>query len=352
MIRRTLVWACALLFLSCIGLASMQENLEDGQSRRWYKGNTHCHTLNSDGDSSPWEVAEWYKNHGYNFLFITDHNFLTSVDRLNAVYGKESDFLVIQGVEVSKRFGDDPIHVCALNPERLLVPEDGSSLVNVLQDTISTIRDTKAAPIIAHPNFRWSFGSEELKKAGNCLLFELFNAHPAVNNSGWGDKQSTEEMWDDVLSSGKIIYGVASDDAHCFREPWARTEARPNQGWVMVEAEELSGAAIVEALEKGRFYSSTGIELEDYRVDKASVMIKVKQDRDAQYLLQFIGREGNVFFETYENQATYTFKGNEMYIRIKIEDSNGNRAWTQPIWITESTSIPSFENSSESNGHK
>ena len=352
MIRRTLFFAAALLILGCFCRASIQEKSEDGQSRRWYKGNTHCHTLNSDGDSSPWEVAEFYKKHGYDFVFITDHNFLTSVDRLNAVYGEESNFLVIQGVEVSKSFGDKSIHVCALNPERLLVPEDGSSLLNVLQDTISTIRDTKAAPIIAHPNFRWSFGSEELKKAGNCLLFELFNAHPAVNNTGWGDRQSTEEMWDSVLSSGKIIYAVASDDAHCFRDPWARTEARPNQGWVMVEAEELTAEAVVEALEKGRFYSSTGVELEDYQADNSSVMVKVKQERDAQYRLQFIGREGKVFFENYENQATYILKGNEMYIRIKIEDSNGNRAWTQPVWIAESTRIPSFENSSGSIGHK
>ncbi len=47
---------------------------------RWYKGNTHTHTLNSDGDSTPDAVVQWYREHGYQFLVLTDHNFLTSVD--------------------------------------------------------------------------------------------------------------------------------------------------------------------------------------------------------------------------------------------------------------------------------
>ena len=49
-------------------------------SQRWYKGNLHTHTINSDGDSSPDAVARWYKEHRYDFLALTDHNYFT--DRL------------------------------------------------------------------------------------------------------------------------------------------------------------------------------------------------------------------------------------------------------------------------------
>ncbi len=59
------------------------------QPVRWYKGNTHTHTINSDGDSPPDEVARWYREHGYQFLVLTDHNFLTSVDGLNALMGAD-----------------------------------------------------------------------------------------------------------------------------------------------------------------------------------------------------------------------------------------------------------------------
>src|SRR3954452_24146695 len=56
---------------------------------RWFKGNTHTHTLNSDGDSSPDDVVRWYRDHKYQFLVLTDHNYLTSVDGLNALHGAD-----------------------------------------------------------------------------------------------------------------------------------------------------------------------------------------------------------------------------------------------------------------------
>ena len=43
----------------------------------WYKGNLHTHTINSDGDSPPYDVMAWYKRNGYQFLAITDHNTFT-----------------------------------------------------------------------------------------------------------------------------------------------------------------------------------------------------------------------------------------------------------------------------------
>lgn len=331
--RMTLLLTLWLITMGCINASFIQENSASDQGIRWYRGNTHCHTLNSDGDSSPWEVAEWYKDHGYDFVVITDHNHLTPVDRLNAVYGEEGDFLVIPGVEVSERFEDKRVHLCALNPERLVLPEGSSTILNSLQNNVQAIRDVKGVPIIAHPNHRWSFGATEIKRVEKCRLFELFNGHPYINNMGWGEHQSTEKIWDEVLSSGRIVYGVAADDAHVFRDPWIRTKARPHQGWVMVEAKELSAEAIIEALDQGKFYSSTGIELENYFVDDKSVTVKVKQYKYAKYRLRFIGKNGQVFFETFDSPATYRFKGNETYIRVRIEDTNGNLAWTQPIEV-------------------
>ena len=50
---------------------------QSGAATRWYKGSLHAHTINSDGDSPPYDVLTWYKRHGYHFLAITDHNTLT-----------------------------------------------------------------------------------------------------------------------------------------------------------------------------------------------------------------------------------------------------------------------------------
>jgi hypothetical protein len=38
----------------------------------WYRGNLHTHTINSDGDSPPYDVMAWYKRNGYQFLALTD----------------------------------------------------------------------------------------------------------------------------------------------------------------------------------------------------------------------------------------------------------------------------------------
>jgi predicted metal-dependent phosphoesterase TrpH len=69
----------------------------------WYKGNLHTHTINSDGDSSPDAVARWYKEHRYNFLVLTDHNFLTTTDGLNSIFAAKEKFLLIPGEEVHQR---------------------------------------------------------------------------------------------------------------------------------------------------------------------------------------------------------------------------------------------------------
>ncbi|MEQ1923708.1 MAG: hypothetical protein ABL952_14475, partial [Pyrinomonadaceae bacterium] len=67
--------------LSLIVLTAMSAAITIGQTPtlRWYKGNTHTHTLNSDGESSPEDVVKWYRDAGYNFLFVTDHEFITPV---------------------------------------------------------------------------------------------------------------------------------------------------------------------------------------------------------------------------------------------------------------------------------
>ena len=77
-------------------------------SGQWFKGNTHTHTLNSDGDSTPDDVVRWYREHRYQFLVLTDHNFLTDVEALQALHGASDRFLVIRGEEISDKFGEAP----------------------------------------------------------------------------------------------------------------------------------------------------------------------------------------------------------------------------------------------------
>jgi hypothetical protein len=298
---------------------------------RWYKGNTHTHTLNSDGDSTPDEVVRWYREHAYHFLVLSDHNFLTAVDGLNAVHGAEGRFLVIKGEEVSDRFGESPIHINGLDVEHLVDPQGGSTLVETIQRNVDAIRAARGVPHINHPNFRWAITAEQLAQVRNNKLFEIYNGHPQVNNLGGGGVAGLEEVWDAILSAGVLLYGIAVDDAHHFKRPWDNTAARPGQGWIMVRSERLAPDAILAAMERGDFYASTGVTLSDYQVSDTAMTITIREDAWSKYRVQFIGRGGRLLSEVTASPATYRFRGDEGYVRARIVESNGRLAWTQPV---------------------
>ena len=45
----------------------------DNRNRKWFKGNLHTHTNRSDGRLSPEESVALYREHGYDFMALTDH---------------------------------------------------------------------------------------------------------------------------------------------------------------------------------------------------------------------------------------------------------------------------------------
>jgi hypothetical protein len=167
------------------------------------------------------------------------------------------------------------------------------------------------------------------------------NMHPLVNSVGAGPEfPSAEDLWDQVLSAGVRIWGVASDDMHELRgspngvSADGERPSLPGRGWIVVRAQRLTTEDIVASIAKGDFYASTGIELDDYRVLGKEIRISIKANNQFQtkYQTQFIGKYGKILQDNTANPATYTIKGDELYIRARITDSNGYRAWTQPVW--------------------
>ena len=88
-------------------VAQARPETQTAGAQVFYKGNLHTHTLNSDGDSTPDDVVRWYREHNYNFVTLTDHNYLTSVDGLNALHGADDKFLVMRGEELCEEYGRD-----------------------------------------------------------------------------------------------------------------------------------------------------------------------------------------------------------------------------------------------------
>ncbi len=298
---------------------------------RWFKGNTHTHTLNSDGDSTPDDVVRWYREHGYQFLVLTDHNYLTSVDGLNALHGADERFLVIKGEEVTSSVAKKPVHVNGLDVNKQSGAQTGATVAEVLQRAVDAVRAASGVPHINHPNFQWALTTEDLKQTRNYKLFEIYNGHPTVNNVGGGGVPGLEEIWDRILASGMLVYGIAVDDAHNFKDPGNPRVAGPGRGWVVVRAPRLDARTLLESMERGDFYASTGVVLDDVRTTPSSMTVQVRVDGTSRYRIQFVGRGGEVLREFTEPSATYAFTGNEGYVRARVLESNGRMAWVQPV---------------------
>jgi hypothetical protein len=310
--------------------------LLSAQNLIWFKGNTHCHTTNSDGDETPQNVVKWYKNHGYHFLVITDHNVLTDIKPLDT--DKTDDFLLIPGEEISDHCDGAPIHLNALNITDPIEPQHGNSKVETLQNNIDAIIRAGGIATINHPNWRWAFTDTEMSQLKHIRLFELYNFSYNCNNFGAGGNPGMEEVWDRMLSRGILMYGIATDDAHDYRDEFSAKKSNPGTGWIMVRASELTPRAILTALEKGEFYSTIGVLLKNIVVTDKGYTVVIREEDDMKYTTQFIGKNGRILKEAFGTTAVYTYQGGELYVRARIFASSGEFACTQPVFVNKDDS--------------
>ncbi len=324
--RLLLLCVFALLFF----LLPVKES-EAQSDWNWYKGNLHTHTVNSDGDSAPDVVARWYKEHRYNFLVLTDHDFLTAPEGLNAVFGAPGKFLLMPGEEVSARYDKLPIHVNAFRIQATLLPVGGTSVLDTVQKNVDLIRKAGGVPSLNHPNFQWAVRPEDLKQVAGLKLFEVYNGHPTVNNAGGGGFESLDEMWDVVLTAGRETYGIAVDDAHHFKSLGPEF-SNPGRGWVMVRARDLSTDSVLNALEGGEFYASTGVALAEMERLPDGIRLRIAEQPFIRFTTEFIGADGKVLARSYEMSSEYRLRPGDRYVRARVKDSNGNQAWAQPVF--------------------
>jgi hypothetical protein len=327
--------------ISVICFLSLLFVLDSGvYASRWWKGNLHTHTLWSDGRDFPEMVAAWYKDNGYNFLCLSDHNRLSvggkaikangkkmptgTLEKYIKKYGDEwvehrvvdgntivglkalgefrglfeepNEFLFIQAEEITEK----KAHVNAINLVEVIKPKGGNTALEVMQNNVDAVlaqrKKTGQAmmPHINHPNWKWQLTAEDIMQVRGGNFFEIYNGAPAVFNYGDKDHVSVERMWDIILTKRlaelglPIMYGVATDDAHHYHS-YSPVYANPGRGWIVVRADRLEGESIVKAMEAGDFYASTGVVLKDVQFDGRRLTIIIEPKAGVSYTTQFIG---------------------------------------------------------------
>jgi hypothetical protein len=337
--RRAMLWmVLAVCLIGTIPAWAAGPVGTDAAAPRWWKGNLHAHTFWSDGDHFPEMVVEWYKEHGYHFLALSDHNrlsqgqrWMTVTERQQAAFDaylarfgdrwvetRKNDkgqtvvrlkplsefrclfeqpgrFLLIQGEEITEK-----AHLNAINLLELIPPQGGATIPEILQNNVNAVLAQQKATgqtmlvHINHPNFQWALTAEDMIGIKGARFFEVYNAHGYVNDEGDELRASTERMWDIILTKrlaqpgGEIMYGLATDDAHNYHK-FAPRAANPGQAWVMVRARYLTPESLIRAMDAGDFYSSTGVTLKDIAFENNTLTVQVAPEPGLTYTTRFIG---------------------------------------------------------------
>lgn len=392
-----------LSLLALIVILSCGENNSEEQTdiaKKWYKGNLHTHSYWSDGDEFPEVILDWYKSNDYQFMALSDHNTIAEDEkwitiREDSLYQKafqnylktyganwvehkidsgqtlvklktyqeystkieeEGAFLVIKSEEITDRFEDKHIHMNATNIQNKIEPMGGTSVADVMQNNINQVikqREETGVPMISHinhPNFYYSISLDDMISLNGERFFEVYNGHHMVQNMGDSIHISSEKMWDIInisyLENNKpLMYGLATDDSHNYHKK-GNSWSNAGRGWVMVQSDTLSPKALINALESGDFYSSTGVTLKSLTVNENTISIAIEPETGVTYEIAFVGckkgeTETNTLKVLKETKAEFQIAEDMLFVRCKItssklqdnpiEDILYEMAWTQPV---------------------
>lgn len=303
-----------------------------GGNNKLLKGALHCHTTRSDGKLTPEEALRRYSSLGYDFAALTDHRIYNYKN-----YAPETGITVIPGMEfdgtfegVMKAWGPFRcFHIVTVGPDdetngfkqdESFPAADDANGQEDFQRYLDWLHEKGNLTVYCHPEWSGTSARYFDKLEGNFAM-EVWN----TTSKYMFDMDSNASYWDELLGMDKKLYGVAADDCH-IAEYYGK-------GWVMVNAEN-NVKAILNALKNGDFYASCGPRILDFYVEDGIAHIKTEPCARIQFIADMFP---NPVIEP-ENggemtEASLDLNGEYKYIRACVTDKEGNRAWTNPIFL-------------------
>lgn len=308
-------------------------------SKRKFKGNLHTHSTRSDGQYPPEAVIKAYKDKGYDFMCLSDHEIYFKSDAYD-----DDSFIMLDGYEMacemSWRKTGQQYHIHGLFDQSLhaarpfghdeLHDKPDYENLDTIQRLIDEMRDRGNLIIMNHPE--WSRNKpEDLLKLQGYLAVEIYNHQSEIDEAvGYGVRH-----WDYLLKNGRKVFGIAADDAHGGETDTAISEFFG--GWVCVEADMLRQQSIIDALKSGRYYASNGPEIHDLRVEDGLLRVQCSPVK----FIKFITHpyNGRTLYNKDASpivEGAYRIDGGEQYIRVECVDFAGHIAWSNPVFPGES----------------
>ena len=322
--------------------------------KNFYKTNMHCHSTFSDGKMTVEELKAHYTANGYSAIVFSDHEHLIDNSHLN-----DENFLAITGCEIAVKEFTELSTLKKLDMKvahfNFIAKEASNVDTPCYNSNYDHFINDKICDRIVHScgeyerEYTWEGIRKIIKEANekgflvqyNHPRWSLENARDYLNYEGiWGveiynystDKTGLYEydinVYDDFLRDGHRIACTMGDDNHNIESTCG--------GYVMINAEKLEYGAIIDALEKHRFYSSQGPKITSLYVEDGTACLKfsggeyavmsTKGRRVDKQLAENPGGENEVRFKIFED---------DFYIRFDVVDKYGKRANTNAYFLDE-----------------
>ncbi len=413
---------------------------------QWFRGQLHAHSYWSDGRAFPEQAIDAYKQRGYHFLCLTDHNRfpedtgywckvtnedggwppkvshemfdsyvqsfgedwvetrtdgpdtyvrLKTYAETKARFEEPGNFLLMPGVEITQTLNGVAVHQNYINLPLIVPCITGADLVLTLEGDrtaadlirLNAIEARQAAAerqapylfMLNHPFWvYYDIVPQNLIDCPEIRFFEVCNGGSEFAPHPQAQSYTVGKFWDAVnafrrIQGQDLLYGVGSDDAHFYDPQRIDGNGGVGDAWVMVRAEALTPEHLLAAMQRGDFYASTGVLLEDVAFTAAdkTLRVKVKPEEGTAYRIYFITTKqgfdqavteiaspaegdrpartvpvysediGRVVKTVDGTEAEYTLEADDLYVRACIESNRPGKytrhfypkvqtAWTQP----------------------
>lgn len=239
------------------------------KERQLLKGDTHTHTVASDGVLTTEELAKLAMKNDLDFLFITDHNNFANNQSLTSM----AEMTLIPGVEWTLFKG----HANMLGVKQ---PFQGNYYANSLGDARQKLQEAKDAGAfvsINHPfddSVPWQWGFDDLP----------FDGVEVWNGIIRGSNLRAIHWWHEVISSGKRLPILGGSDFHRFLN--FSTPGMPTMG---VYSLSRAPEDILSAIRNGHSFITfqPSGPFADIRYKDAEMGDVVEWDEEAPILFQF-----------------------------------------------------------------
>jgi MYXO-CTERM domain-containing protein len=220
--------------------------------RRWYKGDFHVHSTESgDAMASFAEIETLAKSRGLDFVNISDHNTVSQHAQIAAVQSQYPDFLFLRGAEITTYSG----HANAVG-----IHEYVEHRLGYMGRTVAGITADVAAQggilLVNHPVL--DLGTACIGCAWKHLDDTPWDQVAGMELSTGNYEIGVQvfipraiELWNGLVMQGYNIAAVGGSDDHRAGRDTGSTASEIGTPTTMVLADELSEAAIIDAIRKG-----------------------------------------------------------------------------------------------------